>query len=122
MSFFSTYAAHYFTVRVRGLTSLVTPIITILCASAFPSSLTPGFQINGFLLDNKRIVLHKKLVLAYGALVTVMAACTVWLMVDCVVLGRHDKPFFDWTTAGWAAYWIPCVFGQAAGWVAYGYK
>lgn len=60
--------------------------------------------------------------LAYGTLVTVMAACTVWLLVDSVILGKRDKPFFDWTTSGWVAYWIPCVLGQAAGWVAYGYK
>ncbi len=87
-----------------------------------PALLTAGFQANGVLLDSQRIRLRVKLVAAYGFLTFVMAASTVWLLANSVILSQRDKPVFDWTNSGWAAWWIPAVFGQAAAWVAYGYS
>ncbi|WVW78605.1 hypothetical protein I302_100564 [Kwoniella bestiolae CBS 10118] len=110
-SWTSTYLAKHFSVRVRGMSSIVKPSLTII-----------WFQVMGFYLDSKKTSIRKKLVYTWGFLHTVILGSCIWLLILTV---RQDKkavaPSWDWTTDGFAAAWVPVAIATAAQGTAYGY-
>ncbi|OCF37457.1 hypothetical protein I317_03868 [Kwoniella heveanensis CBS 569] len=110
-SWISTYLARTFSVRVRGLSSVVIPALTIV-----------WFQILGFVLDSKRITIRKKLLYTWGVLQAIMLAGIVWLLV--LNMRQHSEAraaAYDWLDPGFAAAWVPALFASTAQHVAYGY-
>ncbi|WVF68819.1 hypothetical protein IAT40_003592 [Kwoniella sp. CBS 6097] len=110
-SWTSTYLAVHFSVRVRGLTSLITPLLTIM---------TLGLV--GSILDLKSLSVRIKLVVTWGFLQVLGLAAAIWLLVMQVRQSRvATVPTWDWTTPGFAAAWVPYLFSFAASWTSYGY-
>ncbi|WRT64918.1 uncharacterized protein IL334_001857 [Kwoniella shivajii] len=110
-SWTSTYLARHFSVRVRGMSSIVKPTLTII-----------WFQVMGFFLDSKKTSIRKKLVYTWGFLHTVLLGSIIWLLI--LTVGQDKKataPVWDWSTPGFAAAWVPTALATAAQGTAYGY-
>ncbi|OCF33394.1 hypothetical protein I316_04813 [Kwoniella heveanensis BCC8398] len=110
-SWTSTYLAVHFSVRVRGLTSLITPLLTIM---------TLGLV--GSILDLKSLSVRVKLVMTWGFLQVLGLGAAIWLLVRQVRQSKEATvPTWDWTSPGFAAAWVPYLFSFAASWTSYGY-
>ncbi|WRT67508.1 uncharacterized protein IL334_004480 [Kwoniella shivajii] len=110
-SWTSTYLAIHFSVRVRGLTSLITPLLTIL---------TLAFV--GSVLDVKTLTVRYKLVITWSFLQILGLGSAIWLLVMQVRQSTESvPPTWDWGTPGFAAAWVPYLFSFAASWTSYGF-
>ncbi|GFZ43697.1 hypothetical protein JCM24511_01417 [Saitozyma sp. JCM 24511] len=111
-SYLGTYVARFFSVRARGLTSIVQPLLAILF-----------FQIAGVILDSKKIKLRHKLIVTWGALQVLGITSMIWILVKNVHLDSvTPRPNYDWTTPGFAAAWVPAQFARAVASTNYGYN
>ncbi|WVQ97930.1 hypothetical protein IAU59_005049 [Kwoniella sp. CBS 9459] len=109
--FVPSWISETFSVRVRGLSSVVIPALTIV-----------WFQILGFVLDSKRITIRKKLLYTWGVLQAIMLGGVIWLLV--LNMRQHSEArtaAYDWLDPGFAAAWVPALFASTAQHVAYGY-
>ncbi|WVQ84172.1 hypothetical protein IAT38_006319 [Cryptococcus sp. DSM 104549] len=110
-SWTSTYLAKHFSVRARGLSSIVKPTLTIT-----------WFTLMSFVLDRPTLSVRKKLLYTWGFLQTVLVGTCIWLLVLCIQQDRQATvPSWDWATPGFAAAWVPVALATAAQGTAYGY-
>lgn len=110
-SYLSTYLARHFSVRVRGMSSLVKPILSVI-----------WFQIMGVFLDSKKVSVRWKLLITWGFIQLVFFATTIWLLAINLWMDKQKpSPLYDWATPGFAKYWVPVAIGTACQATAYGY-
>ncbi|WVW82650.1 hypothetical protein I302_104661 [Kwoniella bestiolae CBS 10118] len=110
-SWTSTYLAVHFSVRVRGLTSLITPLLTIITLGLI-----------GSILDIKSLTVRYKLVITWGFLQILGLGSAIWLLVMQVKQSKElVVPTWDWSTPGFGAAWVPYLFSFAAFWTSYGF-
>ncbi|KAI5481228.1 hypothetical protein MNV49_005663 [Pseudohyphozyma bogoriensis] len=111
-SFVSTYLARHFSVRARGLASLIEPVLCII-----------AFQTSGRVLDSKNIAVRKKTVGVWAVSQLVSVVTIVWLLIQVHFLETSDEDItYDWTTKNFAKMWVPAIFCYATQWFSYGFN
>jgi hypothetical protein len=106
----STYLALHFSVRVRGLTSLVTPVLTMLT-----------LFLVGSVLDMKRLCVRYKILYTWLFLQTISIASTIWLIIVLYHQQSNPTVSYDWLSPGFAPAWVPYLMSYSASWTCYGY-
>ncbi|EED20887.1 conserved hypothetical protein [Talaromyces stipitatus ATCC 10500] len=100
----STYLGVYFSVRVRALSSLISPFFCIIGCFAL-----------GFILDMKNLSQRRRAQIGLYTVAILNVGVYIWSIIMQVKFNRHNPGKIDWSDHLYASAFLPYFFVQTTG-------